>query len=164
MIVYRRRKSFLYALMAAVLIFLVCLVCSIILIVRQDYDMIIILFLFLFFIGGMFLFIALFEWGSYLEIDSNRIVFHYKVSSSDKGLRGFNRKGLSIEWKDVKLVNIRHIHGDKILASNTSFATFFLKDDRIFETAFYHFGRVNEQAIITSILAYVPSHQSNQIK
>lgn len=142
--------------MAALLVLLIFLATSIISIINKEYYIIIIMAFFLLFIGGMFLLIALIEWSSYLEIDPNKIVFHYKVFSKDKGLKGFNRKGLSVDWNDVKLIKIRHMSQDRILSSDTNFVTFFLKDSRIFETTFFHFGKTKEHEILSKIQSYAP--------
>jgi len=159
MTVYKRNKTYIIFLMAAILVLLIFIITSIIFIIEEEYYKIILMSFILIFIGGLFLFISLSEHRSYLEIDNEKIIFHYMVFSKDKGLRGLNRKGLSINWKDVKVIKIRHIKGDKILSADTNFITFFLRDSRIFETTFFHFGKEKDREIISKIQTFVPQYK-----
>lgn len=100
--------------------------------------------------------IALIEYKGILEIGKDRIVFHYKVFSQERGLRGLNWKGLTIFWNDIKAVEIKLSLGDYIVSADTHFVSFFLKDGRIFTTTFFHFGKDKEYEILDLLRSFVP--------
>ena len=151
-----RRKSYKFFVLAIIVLIVLFLAASIFATIKKEYYIIIILFFFLLFIEGMFIMIAWIEYKSILEIGKDRIVFHYKVFSKESGLRGFNLKGLTIFWSDIKAIEIKLRSGDYIIAADTQFVQFFLKDGRIFNTSFSHFGKDKEDEIISLLKSSVP--------
>jgi len=149
--VYRRKKTFLWSLFASIILLLCFMVLTIVSILKHEYNTIWMFFFLFLFLGGIFLFAAISEYRSYLEIDSDKIVFHYMVFSKDKGLRGLNRKGLPIYWKDVSAIRANLVKGDHIQSADTVFVTFLLRDMRLFETTFFHFGKDMERDILSKI-------------
>lgn len=145
--VYKRKKSVLAFGITSAVIHLLYLVLAIIFLINKDYGIFIALSIFWVFIGGLFTFIVVYESKSIFVIDDDKIIFHYKVFSKSKELRGLNRKGLMIKFDDIQNIRVDEFKGDGLFIATTKSIHFDLKDKRSFDAYFHHYGKQQEKEI-----------------
>ena len=143
---FRRKKTVTIPSIIAGIMFLICVVISVIFLIRQDYLLLILLFL-PFLLGITFALIAFFEHRGTIEIDDQKVKFNYRIFSKHREL---NKSGVEFDFSKIESLRRTLIEGDGIITKDTYLYTICQTDKKQAEFYLFHFGK-DEDLIFNSL-------------
>ena len=143
---FRRKKTVTIPSIIAGIMFLICVVISVIFLIRQDYLLLILLF-FLFLLGITFALIAFFEHRGTIEIDDQKVKFNYRIFSKHREL---NKSGVEFDFSKIESLRRTLREGDGIITKDTYLYTICQTDKKQAEFYLLHFGK-DEDLIFNSL-------------
>lgn len=144
--IFRRKKTVTIPSIIAGIMFLICVVISVIFLIRQDYLLLILLF-FLFLLGITFALIAFFEHRGTIEIDDQKVKFNYRIFSKHREL---NKSGVEFDFSKIESLRRTLREGDGIITKDTYLYTICQTDKKQAEFYLLHFGK-DEDLIFNSL-------------
>ena len=143
---FRRKKAVTTFAGIAGIIFLLCVVVSVILLLKQNYVFILVLF-FPVLLGMLFAAIAFIEYRGSIEIDDQKVRFNYRIFSKYKE---FNKSGVEFAFSEIESISKTYRKGDGIVSKDCFVYTIRQINKKQVEFHLYYFGK-DEDSIFNII-------------
>ena len=143
---FRRKKAVTTFAGIAGIILLLCAVVSIMFVLQQNYEFLLILF-FPVLLGILFSVIARIEYRGSIEIDDQNVKMNYRVFSQFKEL---NKSGIAVPFREIESISKVFRKGDGIVSRDCFVYTIHLINKKQVEFYLYHFGK-DEDSIFNII-------------
>lgn len=143
---FRRKKAVTTFAGIAGIILLLCAVVSIMFVLQQNYEFLLILF-FPVLLGILFSVIARIEYRGSIEIDDQNVKMNDRVFSQFKEL---NKSGIAVPFREIESISKVFRKGDGIVSRDCFVYTIHLINKKQVEFYLYHFGK-DEDSIFNII-------------